>query len=137
MDDAVGTRLSGRQRKARVVAFWSLTLLGAPIMCGAWIWLTVASTEQVTESAKAPPGDTSTDGLFVMFGVVPLVLVHLLGLVILRSIAPRERDERGASWAIAAVGFSSRLVSALPWRCSSPVGSSSPPMTAATRHRGP
>ncbi|PZE62916.1 hypothetical protein DEJ33_00220 [Curtobacterium sp. MCPF17_047] len=103
MDDAVGTRLSGRQRKARVVAFWPLTVLGAPIMCAAWIWLTLASTEQVTESAKAPPGDTSTDGLFVTFGVVPLVLAHLLGLVILRSIAPRERDERGASWAIAAV----------------------------------
>ncbi|PYY39003.1 hypothetical protein [Curtobacterium sp. MCPF17_046] len=103
MDDAVGKRLSGRQRKAKVVAFWSLTVLGAPIMCGAWIWLTLASTEQVSESAKAPPGDTSTDGFFVMFGVVPLVLAHLLGLVILRSIAPRERDARGTSWTMAAV----------------------------------
>jgi hypothetical protein len=103
MDDAVGTRLSGRQRKASVVAFSSLTVLGAPFMCGAWAWLALASTEQVTESAKAPPGDTSTDGLFVMFGVVPLVLAHLLGLVILRSIAPRERDERRGSWAMAAV----------------------------------
>lgn len=101
MNDAVGKRLGGRQGRARVVTFWSLAVLGLPIMCGAWIWLTLASTEQVTESAAAPAGDASTDGLFVIFGVVPLVLVHAFGLVTLRLIAPREQRARGTSWAMA------------------------------------
>lgn len=101
MDDAAGKRLGGWQGRARVATFWALAVLGLPIMCGAWMWLTLASTEQATESAKAPPGDASTDGLFVMSGVVPLALVHVLGLVTLRLIAPREQRARGASWAMA------------------------------------
>lgn len=103
MDDAAGSQIGGRRRQAEVIAFWSLTVLGTAIMCGAWIWLGLASIEQVTESAKAPPGDTSTDGIFVIFGVVPLVLAHLLGLVILRWSAPHERGKRGTRWAMAAV----------------------------------
>ena len=102
MDEAAGSRISDRRHRAEAAAFWSLTVLGAAVMCTAWTWLGLASTEQVTESAKAPPGDTSTEGLFVMIGVVPLVLAHLLGLVILRAVAPRGRDAPGARWAVAA-----------------------------------
>lgn len=103
MDDAVGSQIGGRRRQAEVIAFWSLTVLGAAIMCGAWMWPGLASIEQVTESAKAPPGDTSTDGIFAIFGVVPLVITHLLGLVILRRAAPHERGKRGTRWAMAAI----------------------------------
>jgi len=102
MDDAVGSELGARRRQAEAIAFWSLTVLGAAVMCGAWLWLGLASTEQVTESAKAPPGDTSTEGLFVIFGVVPLVLAHLLGLAVLRWTAPRARGVRGTRWVMAA-----------------------------------
>ena len=84
-----------------MIAFWSLTVLGAVVMCGAWLWLGLAGTEQVTESAKAPPGDTSTEGIFVLFGAVPLVLAHLLGLAVLRWTAPRARGGRGRRWVVA------------------------------------
>lgn len=65
-----------------------------------WLWLTLAWTEQVTESAKEPAGETSTSGLFVMFGVLPLLGVHLAGIVILRSLASRAQP-RVLRWALA------------------------------------
>ena len=102
MDEAVGSEIGARRRQVEVITFCSLTVLGAVVMCGAWLWLGLASTEQVTESAKAPPGDTSTEGLFVIFGVVPLVIVHLLGLAILQWTAPRARGDRGTRWIMAA-----------------------------------
>ena len=33
MDDAVGSELGARRRQAEAIAFWSLTVLGAAVMC--------------------------------------------------------------------------------------------------------
>jgi hypothetical protein len=101
MDELTTAQAGVSRRRDKAVARWILAVLGVPIMSAAWIWLTLASTEQAEESAKAPSGDTSTADLFLMFGVGPLLIVHIAGVITLRVVAPNGPVRQGSGWATA------------------------------------
>lgn len=105
------TTLRGWKSRGRAVAFWILAALGPFIMAGAWVLLILAGLEETTEQSKAHAAGTTMAGTTLLFGVVPLVLAHALGLLILGSIAVSGRYRRwtGVLHAVVAVAVASAL----------------------------
>ena len=75
-------------------AFAILAAVGVPVMIGAWMLLPLASLEEVTEQGKAVAAGTTMAGTTLIFGVLPLVLAHLIGLGLLCTIGGRGRFDR-------------------------------------------
>ena len=93
------------------IAFWILAIVGVPVMIGAWMLLPLASLEEVTEQGKAVATGSTMAGTTLLFGVLPLVLAHLIGLGLLCSIGGAGRLEhrqgalRGAAMVLVASGI--------------------------------
>ncbi|WP_241489395.1 hypothetical protein [Leucobacter celer] len=49
----------------------------------AWCWFGLAVYEEYSEQGKALAAGTTMDGFAAVFGGVPLVLAHVIGLVLL------------------------------------------------------
>jgi len=93
------------------VAFGILAVVGLLVMTGAWFLLPLASLEELTEQGKAVATGTTMAGTTFWFGVLPLLLAHAVGLVLLCSIGAVGRyDRRSGIWlGIAAVAAASIL----------------------------
>jgi hypothetical protein len=100
-----GANAAGWKSPGIARAFWALAALGAPIMFVAWMLLNLASLEEATEQGKAIVAGTTMAGTTLMFGVVPLIVAHLLGLALLGVIALGGRGSRrsGILYAIGGV----------------------------------
>ena len=68
------------------MTFWVLAVVGAPIMTGAWLLLSLASLEEVTEQPKALSAGSTMAGTTIVMGVLPLVLAHIIGLAVLCTV---------------------------------------------------
>ena len=88
------TPLEGWKGTAYLVWFWLLAIAGLIVMTGAWILLPLASLEEVTEQGKALAAGTTMAGTTLVFGVLPLVIAHATGLLILCSIGVQGRYDR-------------------------------------------
>ena len=86
-------------------------------MIGAWMLLPLASLEEVTEQGKAVATGSTMAGTTLLFGVLPLVLAHLIGLGLLCSIggAGRLERKRGALRGAAMVLVASGIGLAAAW----------------------
>ena len=117
-----GARANSAPRRAwrsvgYAVVFWILAAVGIPVMVGAWMLLPLASLEEVTEQGKALAAGSTMAGTTFVFGVLPLVVAHLIGFALLCMIgwvgaaSPRNGVLRGA--AAVAVASAIGLVAAL------------------------
>ena len=107
----IPTADEGWKRTAYLVAFGILAVVGLLVMTGAWFLLPLASLEELTEQGKAVATGTTMAGTTFWFGVLPLLLAHAVGLVLLCSIGAVGRyDRRSGIWlGIAAVAAASIL----------------------------
>ena len=101
----------GWKSTGHAVAFWIPALLGLPVMVCAWFLLPFVSLEEVTEQGKAEAAGTTMAGLTLYFAVIPLIVAHVLGLVILGAIAITGRHPRrsGVLYAVPAVVIASAI----------------------------
>lgn len=92
-------------------AFWVLAVVGIPVMIGAWLMLPLASLEEVTEQGKAEAAGTTMAGTTFVFGVLPLVTAHVIGLAGLCTVGGLGRTSRraGVAWGAAAVLIASAI----------------------------
>jgi hypothetical protein len=89
----------GWKGTAYLAWFWILAIIGLVVMTGAWILLPLASLEEVTEQGKAVAAGTTMAGTTVLFGIVPLVVAHAVGLLLLCTIGVQgRRDRRRGFW---------------------------------------
>ncbi|WP_375385960.1 hypothetical protein [uncultured Microbacterium sp.] len=108
----------GWKSTAYLAVFWLLAVVGLPVMTGAWLLPPVASLEELTEQGKAVAAGTSTAGTTFFYGVLPLVLAHVVGLVLLCTIGGAGRYNRcsglllgvGAVAAASIVGLTVTLI---------------------------
>lgn len=84
----------GWRSTAYLAVFWALAIVGLPVMTGAWLLLPLASLEELTEQGKAVAAGTSMTGTTFSYGVLPLVLAHGVGLVLLCAIGAAGRYDR-------------------------------------------
>jgi len=56
-------------------------------MVFAWALVPISSLDEATEQGKALAAGTSAAGTTVIFGLIPLVAAHVIGLVVLGVIA--------------------------------------------------
>lgn len=101
----------GWKRTAYLAVFWVLAVVGLLVMTGAWLLMPLASLEELTEQGKAVAAGTTMAGTTLLYGVLPLVLVHLIGLLLLCSIGVTGRYDRrsGLLMGMAAVAAASIL----------------------------
>lgn len=99
----------GWKTTAYLGVFGVLAIVGLFVMTGAWLLLPLASLEELTEQGKAVAAGTTMEGTTVLYGVVPLVLAHVVGLLILCSIGVSGRYDRrvGLGLGVAAVAAAS------------------------------
>ena len=106
-----GRSATGWKSPGVAVSFWALAAIGAPIMIAAWMLLYLASLEEATEQGKALVAGTTMAGTTLMFGVVPLIVAHLLGFAVLGVIALNGRGSRrsGILYAVGGVVAASAI----------------------------
>lgn len=63
--------------------FWIYAGIGIAVMFVAWAWKGFAILEEATEQGKAEAAGTTMEGFAALFGVVPLIITHAIGLVLL------------------------------------------------------
>ena len=95
------------RRTGRWVAFWSLAVFGVVVMIASWAMLHAASLEQISERSKALAAGSTTDGFIFWLGWVPLIIAHVVGFVIMISVASGLRSDRRSGmrlgvWAVVA-----------------------------------
>jgi hypothetical protein len=83
-----------RDRSSRI-AFWTFTAIGVPATFAGWLMLVIASYEEVSEQGKAVAAGTTMAGTTFVLGVIPLVIVHFIGFVILCALGALGRLHRG------------------------------------------
>lgn len=81
--------------------YWTSTVIGVPIMAVSWIWLSLMSLEEVQETAKAGPDSNTANGTAFWYGGVPLIAVHITGLIVLGLLGMRWRFRPASAWLIA------------------------------------
>ncbi len=90
------------------MTFWSLAVFGVVVMIASWAMLHAASLEQISErSNKALAAGSTTDGFIFWLGWVPLIIAHVVGFVIMISVASGLRSDRRSGmrlgvWAVVA-----------------------------------
>ncbi|GAA2585676.1 hypothetical protein GCM10009862_25940 [Microbacterium binotii] len=99
------------------VAFWVFAVVGAPVMTGAWFLLPLASLEEATEQPKALAAGTTMAGTTLVMGVLPLILAHIIGFVVLCAVGGAGRVSRrvGVVWGAVAVVVASVIGLAVVW----------------------
>ncbi|WP_187977983.1 hypothetical protein [Mycetocola sp. JXN-3] len=75
----------------RAALFWVCAVVGVAVMFAAWFLLSVASLEEATDQSRALAAGESMAGTALLWGVLPLVLVHIAGLAILIPAGRRAR----------------------------------------------
>lgn len=93
-------------RGARI-AFWVVAGLGIPTAAITWIWYGLVQFEAQTEQGKALKAGTTMAGFAEVWGGVPLVLAHVVGLVMLVVLGWKGYRARGVALAVVAVLISS------------------------------
>ena len=93
-----------RSRSSRAL-FWTFAAIGIPATFAGWLMLVIASYEEASEQGKAVAAGTTMAGTTIVLGVIPLVIVHLIGFVILCALGALGRIHRskGALLGAAAV----------------------------------
>ena len=93
------------------MTFWILAFVGVPVMIGAWMLLPLASLEEGTEQGKALAAGSTMAGTTLVMGVLPLVVVHLIGFALLCMIGwlGAASPRNGVLWGVAAVAAASAL----------------------------
>lgn len=99
--------------------FWILAGLGLPIMLVAWNWFGFNELEVMTEQGKAEAAGTSVASMS-LWGTVPLVGAHLLGIAALITLGlvgfrPRWKACVWAVAAVAVVSLVSLMLTQLFW----------------------
>jgi hypothetical protein len=92
-----------RPPRAARAGFWVIAALGPLASVLSWIWYAMAQFEAQSEQCKALAADTTMAGFAELWGGVPLVAAHLVGLVVLVPLGWRAYGRRGIAMAIAAV----------------------------------
>jgi hypothetical protein len=82
--------------------FWVVASLGAVAAAIAWTWYGGAQFEAQSEQPKALSAGTTMAGFAELFGGVPLVIAHLLGLVLLLLFGWWGYGKRGIAMALVA-----------------------------------
>jgi hypothetical protein len=85
------------------VAFWTVAAVGVFPAVLAWTWYGFAQFEAQTEQPKALSADTTMAGSAEIFGGIPLLLAHAIGLVVLLALGWFAYRGRGLALAVAAV----------------------------------
>ena len=93
------------------MTFWILAFVGVPVMIGAWMLLPLASLEEATEQGKALAAGSTMAGTTLVMGVLPLVVVHLIGCALLCAIGwlGAASPRTGVLWGAAAVVAASAI----------------------------
>jgi len=94
--------ISPTAHRARVV-FWTVAALGVLAASFAWVWYAFAQEEAQSEQGKAVAAGTTMAGFAELFGGVPLVLAHVVGLVVLSILGWAGYRGRGIAIALACV----------------------------------
>lgn len=84
-------------------AFWVVASLGVPAAVVAWNWYALAQFEAQSEQSKALSAQTTMAGFAEVWGGVPLVLAHIVGLVTLLILGWKRYRGRGIALAVGAV----------------------------------
>ncbi|MGM1017455.1 MAG: hypothetical protein ACQEW8_07960 [Actinomycetota bacterium] len=95
-----------RVRGARI-AFWVVAPFGVLAAAVAWNWYALAQFEAQSEQSKALSAQTTMAGFAEVWGGVPLVLAHIVGLATLLVLGWKGYRDRGIGLAIAAVFIAS------------------------------
>lgn len=88
--------------------FWVSAGIGALVICAAWLQYGLAGLEEMTDMEE-PSGSPSR--ILMLFGTVPLTVVHGLVVVVLVSMGARFHTRRavGVALAISAVAVASAV----------------------------
>ena len=81
-------------------AFWATAVIGALGGCCSWLWLYLASEEDMRGTAHDRSGFNED---IVTIGGVPLLLAHALGFAALLALAGRARGTRRSAWVLAVI----------------------------------
>ncbi|WP_375407652.1 hypothetical protein [uncultured Amnibacterium sp.] len=97
--------------RAAAVAFWLLAAPGVVVLVAAWVWFGASYLEEMTEQCKALAATTTMEGFGAGFGLLPLLVAHVLGLALLGPIATagRSSTRSGIVYAVAAVVIASGI----------------------------
>ncbi|KQZ85567.1 hypothetical protein ASD56_04425 [Microbacterium sp. Root166] len=87
--------------------FWVVAVLGIPAAVIAWNWYGFAQWEAQTEQPKALSADNTMAGFGEMFGGIPLVLAHFVGLAVLLTLGWAAYGRQGLLRAVIAVAVAS------------------------------
>ena len=95
------------ERSGPRIAFWICGGAGILAMAIAWGWFGFAVYEEYSEQGKALAAGTSMDGFAAVFGGVPLVLAHVIGLILLLILGWYGWRVTGIVFGVAAVSVAS------------------------------
>ena len=95
-------------RSARI-GFWTVAALGPLGATVAWVWYGFAQFEAQTEQCKALAAGTTEAGFAELFGGIPLILLHLVGLIALVALGWRSYRRRGLAYAAVAFVIASAV----------------------------
>jgi hypothetical protein len=96
-----------RESQGGRTAFWVVAALGPLAAAIAWTWYGFAQFEAQTEQGKAVSAGTTMAGFAEVFGGIPLVLAHIIGLAVLMPLGWFAYRGRGVVGAVAAVVIAS------------------------------
>ena len=100
----------GWRSTAYLAVFGVLAIVGLPVMTAAWLLLPLASLEELTEQGKAVAAGTSMAGTTFLYGVLPLLLAHVVGLVILCTIGAAGRYNRRSGLMLGIVAVAAQSI---------------------------
>lgn len=83
-----------RDRSSRAL-FWTFATIGVPVTFAGWLLLKFASYEEVSDQSSAVSAGTTMAGTTLALGVIPLVIIHLIGFMILCALGALGRLHRG------------------------------------------
>ncbi|MCS6549224.1 hypothetical protein NYS50_15185 [Curtobacterium flaccumfaciens pv. flaccumfaciens] len=97
---ATSERRTGWTSARRICAFWATAALGVLPAGGSWMWLYLASDED----ARGTAHDRSWPNAAVLsLGGIPLLIAHVVGLVVLVTLAARARRSMGSAAALGVI----------------------------------
>jgi hypothetical protein len=102
----MSTEMSEARRASRVgsrrarTGFWMMLAASVPMLAVAWCWYGFAQQEAQSEQGKALAAGTSMAGFPELLGGVPLVLIHVIGMVALLALGWRGFRARGLVLAV-------------------------------------
>ncbi|ALJ20461.1 hypothetical protein [Microbacterium sp. No. 7] len=98
-----------RGSRGSLAPFVVFAVLGVPAMFVVWTWYGLSFFEEMTEQPKALAAGTTMEGQGMLFGLPPLIVAHVVGLLVLGGFARRAArpGRRAMVWAVIAVAAAS------------------------------